>query len=130
MRKVFPMMYSIYDKEAMKYVRQAVEEVADGLWKKITYLNTLDFDFMAYDVVIPNIEPEYACSLALQKFKSVASVRYDVSINTIKRSNPLINAGSIIATLPLADAFSLIASPNGREDIAYELIDLMKRLDD
>ena len=124
------MMYSIYDKEAMKYVRQAVEEVADGLWKKITYLDTLDFDFMAYDVVIPHIEPEYACSLALQKFKSVASVRYDVSINTIKRSNPLINAGSIIATLPLADAFSLIASPHGREDIAYELIDLMKRLDD
>ncbi len=68
--------------------------------------------------------------MALQKFKSVAGVRYNVNINTIKRSNPLINAGSIIATLPLADAFSLIASPNGREDIAYELIDLMKRLDD
>ena len=123
-------MYSIYDKESMAYIRKAVEEAANGLWQKVTYLQSMDFDFMAYDLVVPQIEPEYACSLALKKFKSVAGVRYDVSINTIKRSNPLINAGSIVATLPLAETFAMIASSNGRDDIAYTLRDLMKRLED
>ena len=123
-------MYSIFDKESTKYVRQAVEEAADGLWQKVTYLQTLDFKVMAYDVVIPHVEPEFACSLSLQKFESINGVRYDVVINTIKRSCPLINAGSIIATLPLAEAFALIASSNGREEIACELRDLMKRLEE
>ena len=50
--------------------------------------------------------------------------------HTIKRNNPLMNASPIVATLPLADAFSLTASTNGRDDIAHELRDLMKRLDE
>ena len=123
-------MYSIYEKESMTYIRQAVEEAANGLWQKVTYLQSLDFDYMAYDVVIPHLEPEYSCSLDLQKTKCAEGVRYDVGINTNKRSNPLINAGSIVATLPLAKAFALIASSNGREDFAYKLRDMIRRLED